>query len=162
MSTARLLYVAVGWSTEGSSDGVSTLPELLTVEEAARLIRVGRTKAYAMAREWRATNGRSGLPVVDFGNVLRVPRRALEELIGVELSGDNARSGDCDPGARARTTAHDQAPTASTASSTRASTQPDLFDRDAHDPVSTMPRNHLRPHDLLLTDGCTWPCGRSC
>jgi hypothetical protein len=66
---------------------VQTLPELLTVEEAARLIRVGRTKAYAMTREWRATNGRSGLPVVDFGNVLRVPRRALEELIGVELSG---------------------------------------------------------------------------
>jgi hypothetical protein len=59
----------------------------LTVEEAARLIRVGRTKAYAMTREWRATNGRSGLPVVDFGNVLRVPRRALEELIGFELSG---------------------------------------------------------------------------
>jgi hypothetical protein len=66
---------------------VSALPDLLTVEEAARLIRVGRTKAYAMAREWRATNGRSGLPVVDFGNVLRVPRRALEELIGVELTG---------------------------------------------------------------------------
>ena len=66
---------------------MSALPDLLTVEEAARLIRVGRTKAYAMAREWRATNGRSGLPVVDFGNVLRVPRRALEELIGVELTG---------------------------------------------------------------------------
>jgi hypothetical protein len=66
----------------------SGLPELLTVEEAARLIRVGRTKAYAMTREWRATNGRSGLPVVDFGNVLRVPRRALEELIGVELFGN--------------------------------------------------------------------------
>jgi hypothetical protein len=65
----------------------SRLPELLTVEEAARLIRVGRTKAYAMTREWRETDGRSGLPVVDFGNVLRVPRRALEELIGFELSG---------------------------------------------------------------------------
>jgi hypothetical protein len=63
------------------------LPDLLTVEEAARLIRVGRTKAYAMAQEWRATGGRSGLPVVDFGHVLRVPRRALEELIGAELTG---------------------------------------------------------------------------
>lgn len=64
------------------------LPELLTVEEAARLIRVGRTKAYAMTREWRATDGRSGLPVVDFGNVLRVPRHALEELIGADLDDD--------------------------------------------------------------------------
>ena len=61
------------------------LPDLLTVEEAARLIRVGRTKAYAMAYEWRATDGRSGLPVVDFGHVLRVPRQALERLLGVEL-----------------------------------------------------------------------------
>jgi len=57
----------------------------MTVEEAARLLRVGRTKAYAMAREWRATGGRSGLPVVDFGNVLRVPRQALEDLIGADL-----------------------------------------------------------------------------
>ena len=61
------------------------VPELLTVEEAARLIRVGRTKAYAMTREWRDTNGRSGLPVVDFGHVLRVPRHALEALIGGPL-----------------------------------------------------------------------------
>ncbi len=38
------------------------VPDLLTVEEAARVMRIGRTKAYALAREWRATNGRSGLP----------------------------------------------------------------------------------------------------
>jgi hypothetical protein len=65
---------------------VAEVPELLTVEEAARLARIGRTKAYAMAREWRDTGGRSGLPVVDFGHVLRVPRRALEALIGAELT----------------------------------------------------------------------------
>ena len=62
------------------------LPDLLTVEEAARVLRVGRTKAYAMAAEWRATGGRSGLPVVDFGHTLRVPRRALETLIGAPLT----------------------------------------------------------------------------
>jgi hypothetical protein len=61
-------------------------PVLLTIEEAGVLLRIGRTKAYAMAREWRETDGRSGLPVVDFGHVLRVPRRALEELIGAELA----------------------------------------------------------------------------
>ena len=59
---------------------------LLTVEEAGELLRIGRTKAYAMAREWRETEGRSGLPVVDLGNVLRVPRQGLEELLGAELS----------------------------------------------------------------------------
>jgi len=66
-----------------SSSGV---PVLLTVEEAGALLRIGRTKASAMAREWRETDGRSGLPVIDLGHVLRVPRRALEELVGVEFS----------------------------------------------------------------------------
>jgi hypothetical protein len=61
------------------------LPDLLTVEEAADVLRVGRTKAYAMAREWRRTRGESGLPVLDFGHVLRVPRHALEQLLGGEL-----------------------------------------------------------------------------
>ena len=59
---------------------------MLTVEEAGEVLRIGRSKAYAMAREWRETNGRSGLPVVDLGNVLRVPRSALEEMIGADLS----------------------------------------------------------------------------
>ncbi len=59
---------------------------LLTIEEAGVLLRIGRTKAYAMAREWRETGGRSGLPVIDLGHVLRVPRRALEEMIGAELT----------------------------------------------------------------------------
>ena len=62
------------------------LPDLLTIEEAARLIRVGRTKAYAMAQEWRATGGQSGLPVVDFGHVLRVPLRQLEKIVGGPLT----------------------------------------------------------------------------
>lgn len=62
------------------------LPDLLTIEEAARVIRVGRTKAYAMAQEWRATGGRSGLPVVDFGHVLRVPLCQLEKLVGGPLT----------------------------------------------------------------------------
>lgn len=64
-------------------------PALYTVEEAAKLLRVGRTKAYALTREWRATGGRSGLPVVDFGNILRVPRAALEQMLGVDLAGDS-------------------------------------------------------------------------
>ncbi len=64
---------------------VDGVPDLLTIEEATRVLRIGRTKGYAMAREWRATGGRCGLPVIDFGNVLRVPRHALEELIGAPV-----------------------------------------------------------------------------
>lgn len=57
---------------------------MLTVEEAAALLRVGRTKAYAMTREWRATGGQSGLPVLDCGNVLRVPLHRLAEMLGAD------------------------------------------------------------------------------
>ena len=66
------------------------LPDLLTIEEAARVIRVGRTKAYAMAREWRATAGRSGLPVIDLGHALRVPLCQLETMVGGPLAAELA------------------------------------------------------------------------
>jgi helix-turn-helix protein len=68
------------WAAEG-------LPDLLTVEEAAALLRISRTKAYALTQEWRASGGRTGLPVIDLGDTLRVPRRALERMLGVELTG---------------------------------------------------------------------------
>ena len=60
----------------------------LTVEEAGRLLRIGRTKAYDLAREWRATDGRSGLPVIDFGDLLRVPGPAIRQMLGVGLCAD--------------------------------------------------------------------------
>ncbi len=65
---------------------VEGLPDLLTIEEAARVLRVGRTKAYAMARQWRATDGGAGLPVIDFGHALRVPLCQLEKIVGGPLT----------------------------------------------------------------------------
>lgn len=62
------------------------VPDFLTVEEAARVLRIGRTAAYALARQWRATDGRQGLPVVAMGRLLRVPRAALEEISGGPLT----------------------------------------------------------------------------
>ena len=61
-------------------------PSLLTVEEAAQLLRIGRTKAYAMARQWRESGGQRGLPVLDLGDVLRVPLAQLEKFTGAEFS----------------------------------------------------------------------------
>ena len=61
-------------------------PMFLTVEEAAGLLRIGRTKAYAMAKQWRLTGGQCGLPVVDLGGVLRVPLAKLQQLTGVDFS----------------------------------------------------------------------------
>jgi hypothetical protein len=62
------------------------IPAFLTVEEAGRLLRIGRTKAYALAKEWRATNGRSGLPVVDLGDLLRVPGPAIRKMLDTGLA----------------------------------------------------------------------------
>lgn len=55
-------------------------PILHTVEEAAGLLRIGRTLAYAMARRYENSDGCDGLPVVRLGNCMRVPRWALLEL----------------------------------------------------------------------------------
>lgn len=58
-----------------------TEPQTLTVEEAARVLRIGRTTAYALAREWRTTHGRSVLPVLELGRSPRLPRAALAHLL---------------------------------------------------------------------------------
>lgn len=53
------------------------LPDFLTVEEAAAHLRLSRSQAYEMTRIWRATGGRRGLPVLEFGRILRVPKAVL-------------------------------------------------------------------------------------
>jgi transposase len=60
------------------------LPEVLTVEEAAAILRIGRGAAYELARRYRESGGAEGLPVVALGRSLRVPRAALARLLGVE------------------------------------------------------------------------------
>lgn len=55
--------------------------EVLTVEEAAAILRISRNAAYALARQWRATGGRVGLPCVELGRCVRVPRAALSRLL---------------------------------------------------------------------------------
>ncbi len=62
-------------------------PQTFTVVEAARILRIGRTAAYALAREWRTTRGRSGLPVLELGRSLRVPRMALARLLDAPAFG---------------------------------------------------------------------------
>lgn len=56
--------------------------EVLTVEEAAQVLRISRSSAYELARRWRSDNP-TGLPVIQLGRFLRVPRSALENLLAV-------------------------------------------------------------------------------
>ena len=57
-------------------------PDFLTVEEAGAVLRFSRGKAYELAREFLATGGASGMPVIRLGRQLRVPRALLEQWIG--------------------------------------------------------------------------------
>lgn len=54
-------------------------PELLTVSEAAQLLRISRTTAYAEAKRYLLTG--EGLPVIRVGRSLRAPRERLRRLI---------------------------------------------------------------------------------
>ncbi len=57
---------------------VEELPLLLTVDEAAEVLRIGRNGAYAAV-----ANG--SLPSVRIGRTIRVPRDALALLIGADV-----------------------------------------------------------------------------
>jgi excisionase family DNA binding protein len=59
---------------------------VLTIEETARLLRIGRTAAYAAA-------ARGEIPVIRVGRSLRVPRHRLEQLLGATADDEPAANG---------------------------------------------------------------------
>jgi len=66
-------------------DDLQELPPVLTVEEAAKLLRIGRTAAYRAARS-------GAMPgVVRIGRTLRVSRDAVLDWLG---QGSVSREGD--------------------------------------------------------------------
>ena len=74
------------------------LAAVLTIEEAAKVLRIGRSAAYEAAR-------RGDIPTIRVGRLLRVPRHRLEAMLGIhekesapgaepgalKLSGEDAR-----------------------------------------------------------------------
>jgi hypothetical protein len=70
---------------------------LLTMREATKILRIGRSLGYALAHEYLNSGGKSGLPVIRFSKeCYRVPRWALNELVTtgrvVQLCDADARS----------------------------------------------------------------------
>ena len=72
---------------------MSDLPDFLTVEEAARVLRIGRTAAYEQTKRFEETEGQEGIPVIRVGRLMRVPRAALERWSGGPLSSLASRTG---------------------------------------------------------------------
>lgn len=68
------------------SEHESGPPDLLTVEEAASVLRIGRTAAYRLVREYLSSNGATGIPAVRYGKQIRVPRALLERDLGGPIS----------------------------------------------------------------------------
>ena len=64
----------------------SAPPDFLTLDEAAAVLRVGRSTAYREANAFERSGGRTGIPVVRYGKLFRVPRRRLEEQLGGPLT----------------------------------------------------------------------------
>ncbi len=63
------------------NDDWDDLPILLKVDEAMRVLRIGRSKAYEMTTLYETSGGTKGLPCLRMGDVLRIPRFALEEFV---------------------------------------------------------------------------------
>ncbi|MEZ5242240.1 MAG: helix-turn-helix domain-containing protein [Microthrixaceae bacterium] len=55
---------------------------MFTVAEAAVVLRIGRTTAYELVRRDFDSGGGEGLAVVRVGGQFRVPRSALERIVG--------------------------------------------------------------------------------
>lgn len=67
-------------------------PLLLTVPEAAKLLRISRGMAYELASQWLETDGDLGIPAVRFGRRVLIHRVKLlawiEESTGGYLQSD--------------------------------------------------------------------------
>ena len=61
-----------------NQQSLDELPDVLTIPEAAQFMRVSSGVAYGMARQYRHTNGREGLPVFMAGaRMMRVAKLDL-------------------------------------------------------------------------------------
>ena len=63
-----------------SIDEWDALPIMLTIDEAARVLRIGRSKAYEAAT-YTSSGGTQGLPCLRLGDLLRVPKFALHDYV---------------------------------------------------------------------------------
>lgn len=65
---------------------LSKLPLMLTIAEAAEVLRISRSSAYKLAEEFRVTAGAAGLPHRKLGGRLLVRRVDLASIVGMDPS----------------------------------------------------------------------------
>lgn len=68
----------------GPSWSWDDLPEILTVEETAKVLRISRGAAYALAHEYLDSDGTTGLPVKRLGRSMRVTKANLRRYLDLD------------------------------------------------------------------------------
>lgn len=84
VSTKRTVIVMESTSTNGQDHG-GLARATLTVEEAARVLGISRAAAYQSARSYVDSSGQRGLPVIQIGRRLLVPRERLHALLAGQI-----------------------------------------------------------------------------
>ncbi len=70
-----------GGEVKGRGVALADAPDVLTVREVGRILRIGRNQAYALIASGRVRSCR-------IGGSIRVPRSALEQFVGGGGLGD--------------------------------------------------------------------------
>lgn len=73
-------------SVHSEVDERGDVPDLLAVAEAAALLRVGLTFAYASTARFIATGNDKEIPAIKVGRLTRVPRVAFERFLGAPIT----------------------------------------------------------------------------
>lgn len=99
--------------------------DFITVEEAARRLRIGRTRAYVEARRYVESGGAEGIiPAIPVGRLYRVPVARLEEIAGGPMRAFHR----VDPATPATTEDARRQPRRRPSRPSASSTTPTLFD----------------------------------
>lgn len=62
------------------------VPPFMTIEQAAKVLQLGRSKTYELSVEWERSGGASGLPFVRIGHQKRIPRAVLQRFVDATLA----------------------------------------------------------------------------
>ena len=61
-------------------------PELLTVAEAAEILRCHKNTVYSQVRQYLVTDGATGIEAIKVGGQIRVLRRPLEKKLQIKIA----------------------------------------------------------------------------
>ena len=74
---ACVIFSSMKTNSTPTSTSPPNYPALLTIAEAARVLRVSRNHAYQLANQYLDSDGTAGLPAIKLGRLTRIPEDGL-------------------------------------------------------------------------------------